>query len=372
MLQAHTHIFWVSERFGLAGQHQRGTHDGFMQLGEHGLRYWVIGYADTDGFTLRMLQAPGYFVGSGKDEGIGARRMSFKQAVGVIIHMCIGGNLRQITAHQREVMPGTGATDAANALHSRFVPQHAPQGVTGIGGINDDPASLEDRRSATHQPQLRRLWMDNEILTHAIRNNPWRAAGGRCVNALSYPTFSTQLCMSAALEFLLLAAFFASYLWKGIFFATGVLMAGSVLVLAASWWHSRKLEPLPLAVTILALVLGGVTLVFHDAVFIKWKFSIVEWLFGVTFLATQFMRQTLIERMLSAQVRVPPIIWRRLNLLWAAFFLLLGSANVYVIYHFDTADWVKFKVWWSTGAMLIFVIAQALYMSRHIQMEKTS
>lgn len=178
--------------------------------------------------------------------------------------------------------------------------------------------------------------------------------------------------MSAALEFLLLAAFFASYLWKGIFFATGVLMAGSVLVLAASWWHSRKLEPLPLAVTILALVLGGVTLVFHDAVFIKWKFSIVEWLFGVTFLATQFMRQTLIERMLSAQVRVPPIIWRRLNLLWAAFFLLLGSANVYVIYHFDTADWVKFKVWWSTGAMLIFVIAQALYMSRHIQMEKTS
>lgn len=178
--------------------------------------------------------------------------------------------------------------------------------------------------------------------------------------------------MSAVLEFLLLAAFFASYLWKGIFFATGVLMAGSVLVLAISWWHSHKFEALPLAVTILALVLGSVTLVFHDAVFIKWKFSIVEWLFGVVFLVTQFMRQTLIERMLGAQIRVPAGIWRRLNLLWAAFFIVLGSINVYVIYHYDTAAWVNFKVWWSTGATLVFVIAQALYMSRHVQVQKAS
>lgn len=178
--------------------------------------------------------------------------------------------------------------------------------------------------------------------------------------------------MSAVLEFLLLVAFFSSYLWKGIFFATGVLMVGSVLVLAIAWRHSRKFEPLPLAVTILALVLGSVTLVFHNAVFIKWKFSIVEWLFGVVFLATQFMRQPLIERMLGAQIRVPAGIWRRLNLLWALFFILLGSANVYVIYHYDTAAWVNFKVWWSTGAMLVFVIAQALYMSRHLQVQKTS
>ncbi|MGH8415224.1 MAG: inner membrane-spanning protein YciB [Gammaproteobacteria bacterium] len=178
--------------------------------------------------------------------------------------------------------------------------------------------------------------------------------------------------MSAALEFLLLAAFFVSYLWKGIFFATGVLMAGSVLVLAVSYWHSRKLEPLPLAVTILALVLGGVTLLLHDPVFIKWKFSIVEWLFGGVFLASQLMQRPLIERMLGAQIKVPAVIWKRLNLMWGGFFVLLGSVNVYVLYHFDTADWVKFKVWWSTGAMLVFVILQALYMTRHAEMEKTS
>ncbi len=178
--------------------------------------------------------------------------------------------------------------------------------------------------------------------------------------------------MSSFLEFLLLAAFFASYLWKGIFFATGVLMAGSVLVLALSYWRTRKLKPLPLAVTILALVLGGATLLLHDPAFIKWKFSVVEWLFGSVFLATNFMRQTLIERMLGAQVKLPAIAWKRLNLMWAGFFLLLGSVNVYVLYHFDTADWVKFKVWWSTGAMLVFVLLQEFYMSRHMDMEKAS
>jgi len=178
--------------------------------------------------------------------------------------------------------------------------------------------------------------------------------------------------MSSFLEFLLLAAFFASYLWKGIYFATGVLMAGSVLVLALAYWRTRKLEPLPLAVTILALVLGGATLLLHDPAFIKWKFSIVEWLFGSVFLATNFMRQTLIERMLGAQVKLPAAVWKRLNLMWAGFFLLLGSVNVYVLYQFDTDDWVKFKVWWSTGAMLVFVLLQAFYMSRHMEMDKAS
>lgn len=176
--------------------------------------------------------------------------------------------------------------------------------------------------------------------------------------------------MSSLLEFLLLAAFFASYLWKGIFFATGVLMAGSVVVLVLSYWRTRKLEPLPLTVTILALALGGATLLLHDPAFIKWKFSIVEWLFGVVFLSTHFMQPPLIERMLGNQIKLPAAVWKRLNLMWAGFFLLLGCINVYVIYQFDTAGWINFKVWWSTGAMLVFVLLQAIYMSRHMQMEK--
>lgn len=191
-------------------------------------------------------------------------------------------------------------------------------------------------------------------------------------DALSYWTPTRPIDMSAALEFLLLAAFFAAYLWKGIFFATGLLMVGSVLVLAVSYLRNRKLEPLPLAVTVIALVLGSVTLLLHNAVFIKWKFSVVEWLFGMVFMASQFTQRPLIERMLEKQIQVPANVWKRLNLMWAVFFLLLGTVNVYVLYHYDTADWIRFKVWWSTGAMLVFVLLQAAYMSRHVEPEKAS
>src|SRR5579863_2000215 len=95
--------------------------------------------------------------------------------------------------------------------------------------------------------------------------------------------------MSSLLEFLLLAAFFLTYKWQGIYAATAVLMAGSVLVLAASWWKTRKLEPLPLTVTVLALVLGSVTLLLHDPIFIKWKFSVIEWLLGFVLLGSQYL-----------------------------------------------------------------------------------
>src|SRR5690242_8288911 len=110
--------------------------------------------------------------------------------------------------------------------------------------------------------------------------------------------------MSSLLEFLLLAAFFLSYLWKGIYAATAVIMAGSVLILAASRWRTRKLEPLPLTVPVLAVILGGVTLALHDPVYIKWKFSVVEWLFGLLLLGSQLIgKKPFMRRALEARIQ---------------------------------------------------------------------
>lgn len=177
--------------------------------------------------------------------------------------------------------------------------------------------------------------------------------------------------MSSLLEFLLLAAFFLSYLWKGIYFATGVIMVGSLLVLAVSWRKKGRLEPLPLMVAVLALVLGGVTLLLHDPVYIKWKFTAVEWLFGMVLLGSQFIgKKPLLRRMLEEQLALPDPIWTRLNLMWAGFFLLLGTVNVYVLYHFSTAAWVRFKLFGATGLMLVFVVLQAFYLTKYLPPEE--
>ena len=177
--------------------------------------------------------------------------------------------------------------------------------------------------------------------------------------------------MSSLLEFLLLAAFFLSYLWKGIYAATAVIMVGSVLVLAVSWWKTRKLETLPLCVAILALVFGSVTLLLHDPVYIKWKFSVVEWLLGAVLVGSQFLgRKPLLRRALEEKLQVPDAVWTRLNLMWGVFFLFLGTLNVYVIYHFSTDAWVKFKVWGVSALMLVFIVIQAVYLSRHMPQEQ--
>lgn len=176
--------------------------------------------------------------------------------------------------------------------------------------------------------------------------------------------------MAALFELLPIVLFFIAFKLAGIYVATAVIVIASVIQLGIGWWRERKLKPMPLIVTGLAVVLGGITIALHDPAFIKWKFSVVYWLFGTVFIASRFFgNKTLAERALSSQISLPHPIWNRLNLSWALFFLLLGCVNAYVIYHYTTAQWVNFKFYGVLGATLVFVIAQGVYLSRHVELD---
>ena len=73
--------------------------------------------------------------------------------------------------------------------------------------------------------------------------------------------------------------------------------------------------------------------------------------------------------MMGTNLSLPKLIWSRLNLMWAVFFILLGSANLFVMYNFDTNTWVNFKLFGMFGLMLLFVFAQAIYLSRYVTEE---
>jgi intracellular septation protein len=109
------------------------------------------------------------------------------------------------------------------------------------------------------------------------------------------------------------------------------------------------------------------TLYLHDEQFIKWKPTVINWLFGATFLASQiFGKQTAIERMLGANLTLPQAVWRRLNLGWVVFFLCLGGANLFVMSHYDRDTWVNFKLFGMLGLTMFFVVLQSLYLSRYM------
>ncbi|MDX8396426.1 MAG: inner membrane-spanning protein YciB, partial [Mariprofundaceae bacterium] len=115
---------------------------------------------------------------------------------------------------------------------------------------------------------------------------------------------------------------------------------------------------------------GGATLILQDEMFIKWKPSVINWLFGAVFIGSQFIgKMCIIQRMLGSKLTLPDPIWIKLNIMWAIFFVVLGFINLFVVYNYDTDTWVNFKLFGLTGLMLVFMLIQGIYLARHIKEE---
>lgn len=178
--------------------------------------------------------------------------------------------------------------------------------------------------------------------------------------------------MKQLVDFLPVVLFFVVFksyddVKQGIMAGTAVLIVATLVQLAWSYHRYRKIEKLPLITAILAVVFGGVTLLLQDEIYIKWKPTVVNWLFGAVFLGSHLIgEKTIIERMMSAAMTLPRAVWSRLNLAWGLFFIAAGCANLFVAFHFDTDTWVNFKLFGMLGLTLVFVILQSLYIARHM------
>jgi intracellular septation protein len=174
--------------------------------------------------------------------------------------------------------------------------------------------------------------------------------------------------MKLLFDFLPILLFFIAYKINGIYVATAVAVIVSCLQVGFCWYKYRRIEHLHLITLLLIIILGGATLFLHNDLFIKWKPTIINWLFAVAFIGSQFIGdKPIIQRMLDSNVSLAPSIWKRLNISWTLFFLAMGIANLYVIYHFDTDTWVNFKLFGMLGLTVIFVLLQAIYLARHIE-----
>ena len=106
--------------------------------------------------------------------------------------------------------------------------------------------------------------------------------------------------------------------------------------------------------------------------FNKWKPSVLYWLMGSALLLGQvFWKKNLMQKLMGAQLQLPAHAWRTLNWAWIGFFTAMGALNLWVAYRFDTDTWVNFKMYGGLGLMLLFVLGQAVYMSRYLQTPPT-
>jgi intracellular septation protein len=80
-----------------------------------------------------------------------------------------------------------------------------------------------------------------------------------------------------------------------------------------------------------------------------------------------FWGKNLIKNLLESQISAPDQVWQKLLWAWLVFFATMGALNLCVAYTFSTSFWVSFKLFGFLGLMLVFIIGQTLYLSKHSQ-----
>lgn len=153
-----------------------------------------------------------------------------------------------------------------------------------------------------------------------------------------------------------------------------ILLATIVVIVATmaqiAWVHFRhgKVDKMLWVSLVLVTVFGGMTLIFQDETFIKWKPTILYWAFaGSMAFAAFVLKKNPIKAMLGEQMTLPEPVWGKVNLSWIAFFLFMGVLNLIVAFNFPTDTWVNFKLFGGMGLLLLFVLGQGLMLSKYVE-----
>ena len=162
-----------------------------------------------------------------------------------------------------------------------------------------------------------------------------------------------------------LLLFFIAFKWQGIWVATAVAIAASVIQIA--WFHWRgnvsAVHWLSLAIIV---VFGGATLVLRDETFIKWKPTVLYLAFGGILAAGKLAWRRDLLAVVMKEIELPASVWTRLTWAWVGFFAAMAFANWYIAFHFPTDTWVNFKVWGGIGLFLVFALAQGVFLARYM------
>ncbi|WP_026431069.1 septation protein A [Paracidovorax oryzae] len=174
--------------------------------------------------------------------------------------------------------------------------------------------------------------------------------------------------MKLLIDFFPIILFFVAFKVWGIYTATAVAIAATVLQIAYLRIRHGRIEPMQWVSLGVIVVFGGATLLSHSDTFIKWKPTVLYWLMGSALLVGQlFFRKNLIRTLMGGQMELPEAAWRTMNWSWTAFFAAMGAINLWVAHAFSTDTWVNFKLFGGIGLMAVFVVGQALYLSRYMK-----
>ena len=135
--------------------------------------------------------------------------------------------------------------------------------------------------------------------------------------------------------------------------------------------RGRKVDGMLWLSLFIFVVFGGASIYLHDDFFLKWKPTLIYWLSGLALLIAHVgFKKNLIRKTMEAQVQLPDAVWNQLLAAWIIFFGAIGALNLFVafvLYKGDMAAWVSFKAFGATGIFFAFIVAQTLFLAKHIK-----
>lgn len=171
--------------------------------------------------------------------------------------------------------------------------------------------------------------------------------------------------LKLALDLGPLILFFFANSHYGIFVATGTFMVAVLAALAVSYALTRHLPIMPVVTAIIVVIFGGLTLILHDATFIKVKPTIIYALFGAALLGGLFFNKPLLGIVFDSLFELTEEGWRKLTLRWALFFFVLAVLNEIVWRNTSTNVWVDFKVFGVMPLTLLFGALQVPLLKKY-------
>lgn len=181
--------------------------------------------------------------------------------------------------------------------------------------------------------------------------------------------------MPLLIDFLPIVLFFAAYFLSNDFFtALIVIMVAAPIAMGVQWLLTKKLNKMSAASTALVVVFGGGALLLDNKMVFLWKPTAFYWTAAMAFLASQYIGdRPIIQRIMESAsteaettIALEPREWTALNFAWVVFFIVAGALNIYVAYNYPEATWVKFKLFGLIGLTLAFVVAQSIWLAKHL------
>jgi len=173
--------------------------------------------------------------------------------------------------------------------------------------------------------------------------------------------------MKLLIDFFPIALFYAAFKLWDIYTATAVAIVATIAQISYLHLRHGKVQAMQWVGLGVIVLFGGATLVAHNDTFIKWKPTVLYWLMGGALLLGQLLwRKNFIQSLMGEQITLPAPVWLRLNWAWSGFFAVMGVANLWIAYRFDTSTWADFKMFGGLGLMFAFIIGQALYLARYM------